>query len=73
MKASMVTQEYCDLVNELIPGTKPEQAYAVGAVSALAFRDGLQPDRELLRAALRAPTLSSIDVIYNEWKGTRES
>jgi hypothetical protein len=65
--------EYYAAVRELLPGCDPNQAYTMGAVTAMAVRDGLMPDRQLAYAASTVPGTSFIDVIYNAWKRGKQA
>lgn len=58
--ADRITPEYLEIVAEILreehrPG-EASDAYMVGMVSALAWKDGWTPDPNLVAAAVRVPT-----------------
>jgi hypothetical protein len=66
-----ITREALAIINELLPAADPNQAYTMGAVSVMALKDGLQPDRQLLYAASTVPGIGFCETIYNAWKRSK--
>lgn len=65
------TDEYLDLVNEMVPRATPEGAYCVGIVSEEAWRRAMQPDRQLLEAAVKCESLSEAVQLFDRWHGLK--
>jgi hypothetical protein len=62
-------EAYTDLLLEALgPEVTAVGTYSVGLVSGLAWRDGLDPDRILLRIASRASGPRNAIVAYEHWK-----
>lgn len=62
-----MTQEYLDLVNELLPKTSAEGAYCIGIVSAFAWAKEMEPDRVLLKAAGECKTIREAIDTFQLW------
>jgi hypothetical protein len=44
------------LLNEIVPRAKPEGAYALGVLSCMAWKHGLELDREIIEACAKVPS-----------------
>jgi hypothetical protein len=61
------TNEYLDLVNDLVPRAPAEGAYCIGMVSVWAMQAGYEPDRQLLEAARKCTAIGEANQVYNVW------
>lgn len=61
------------IINELLRTCSPMGAYCLGALSSLAWRDHLEPPRELLEKAAACTAVAQVDALYHEYrKNTHE-
>lgn len=70
--AAKATPEYLEMVNRLLVSVTPIGAYALGALSALAWQTEFPPDELLLQQALdverRSPRIPAIQEIFDNWE-----
>ena len=71
MTAMDLDDAYYAMLNELLVGCTPAQAYTVGEVTVMALQDNLMPDRQLLYAAATVPRIGLAITLYRAWKGSR--
>lgn len=64
----VITDEYLDLANEIVPHTNAVGAYCVGLVSALAWENGLEPTRFVLEAAADCGTITQALEMFDSWQ-----
>lgn len=64
--------EYLEMVNRLLVSATPVGAYALGALSALAWQTEFPPDELLLGQALdiekRSPRIPAIQEVFDNWE-----
>lgn len=63
-----ITNEYSDLVNEIVPKTRAEGAYCIGLVSALAWQHDLDPTRAVLEAAADCNSIPDALEMFDTWR-----
>jgi len=62
-----ITDQYLDTLNDLLKTAYPIGAYAMGVVSALAWRQKMQPDRRLLYNASVCIAVRAVPIIFDAW------
>jgi hypothetical protein len=68
----LLSHEYLETLNSLLKDAPPQAAYSLGVVSCLAWKDGIKPDTELMKAAARCEDYRLADEIYVHWKRRAE-
>ncbi len=63
-----MTNEYLDLVNEIVPKATAEGAYCIGLVSVLAWQHDLEPTRAVLEAAADCKSIPDALEMFDTWR-----
>jgi hypothetical protein len=67
----LMTDEYIEIINDLLPKASAVGGYCIGMVAAAAWQDGLTPTRELLEGAALCPGPQAAVDLFAEWKASR--
>lgn len=67
MRKDLIGGQYLASLNDVLKTSSAEGAYAIGVVSVLAWKRGLDPTRELIEAARDCRRVSEAGRVFEAW------